>query len=71
MNPDGMVALLDYREDGTTRESILEFKLLHPLIGLRYSLPHLLEARSQASQVVIVSFSAVFFPPFLFFGGLL
>ncbi len=26
MNPDGMVALLNYREDGVTRTSILSFR---------------------------------------------
>lgn len=58
MNPDGMVALLNYRDDGVTREYTLI--LFHILISFCPSLHHILEARSQASQVVIVRFSCIF-----------
>lgn len=68
MNPEGMVALLNYREDGITR---MYFPLCKTdLDGLpvsNSSLFHLLEARSQAGQVVIVPRQMYSFV----FGGLL
>ena len=69
MNPEGMVALLNYREDGTTRKLFTKFRITCTDYD-SCSLPHILEARSQASQVVIVSIPDVFFL-FFIFGGLL
>lgn len=50
MDPEAMVALLNYREDGVTRQCLVS--LSFRLLTLPTSLPHLLEARYQANQVL-------------------
>lgn len=46
MNPEGMIALLNYREDGITRQYPLPFYMTEiSLILHLYSLLHFLEGR--------------------------
>lgn len=51
MDPDGMVALLNYREDGVTRTFCFQRPSIIALIT-PHSLLHLLEARCQGGQVL-------------------
>lgn len=57
MNPDGMVALLNYREDGVTRTYPNPIRPVLYLTNM-YSLFHVLEGRCQGDQVLSVSLSA-------------
>ena len=71
MNPEGMVALLNYREDGTTRKLFMKSRIACTDYD-SCSLPHILEARSQASQVVKHHFTCILFTFFFlldYFGG--
>ena len=54
MDPDGMVALLNYREDGVTRKASIKCSPIIALITFP-SLHHLLETRRQGNQVLISS----------------
>lgn len=53
MNPDGMIALLNYREDGVTRMPSLSVSADQNTYFFWISLLHLLERRSQRGQALI------------------
>jgi hypothetical protein len=60
MNPDGMVLLLNYREDGVTREFIEILRRLTLTAGRTNSLLHYLEGWRQGTESLI---SASALPP--------
>ena len=72
MNPEGMVALLNFREDGITRTFFARDMRACLSDHTFYSLPHVLEARSQASQAVKHHFTCIlpiFSSSLDYFGG--
>lgn len=56
MNPDGMVALLNYREDGVTRKQSSLLGTLWLILSAR-SLFHVLEGWPEGGQVVNVYYA--------------